>query len=60
MDTIFIGASHSMASANLNKSVKFMANTNTASKYKPVSYEVNLTSQCSHIEVLLLSKFWSE
>ena len=27
---------------------------------KPVSYEVNLTSQHSHLEVLLLSKFWSE
>ena len=25
-----------------------------------VLYEVNLTSQCSHLEVLLISKFWSE
>ena len=27
---------------------------------KSVSYEVNITSQHSHLEVLLLSKFWSE
>ena len=27
---------------------------------KTASYEVNLTSQHSHLEVLLLSKFWSE
>ena len=27
---------------------------------KTVFYEVNLVSQCSHLEVLLLSKFWSE
>ena len=27
---------------------------------KTVSYEVNLTTQHSHLEVLLLSKFWSE
>ena len=27
---------------------------------KTVSYEVNLVSQCSHLEVLLLSKFGSE
>ena len=27
---------------------------------KTVFYEVNLTSQQSHLEVLLLSKFWSE
>ena len=25
---------------------------------KTISYEVNFTSQCSHLEVLLLSKFW--
>ena len=25
-----------------------------------LSYEVNLASQCSHLEVLLLSKFWSD
>ena len=25
-----------------------------------VSYGVNLMSQCSHLELLLLSKFWSE
>ena len=27
---------------------------------KTVSYEVNIASQCSHLEVLLWSKFWSE
>ena len=27
---------------------------------KTVSYEVNLTLQHSHLEVLLLSKFWPE
>ena len=27
---------------------------------KTVSYEVNLTSQHSHLEVLLIRKFWSE
>jgi hypothetical protein len=27
---------------------------------KTVSYKVNLNSQRSHLEVLLLSKFWSE
>ena len=27
---------------------------------KTVSYEVNLASQCSHLKVLLWSKFWSE
>ena len=27
---------------------------------KTVSYEVNIAAQSSHLEVLLLSKFWSE
>ena len=27
---------------------------------KTLSYEVNLASQCSHLELLLLSKFWSD
>ena len=27
---------------------------------KTVSYEVNLPLQCLHLEVLLLSKFWSD
>ena len=27
---------------------------------KTVSYEVNLSLQCSHLEVLLLNNFWSE
>ena len=27
---------------------------------KPVSYEVKFALQCSHLELLLLSKFWSE
>ena len=62
-----------MARANLNKSEKLVTNTTEVSKYIPkrpriciikVSklffFEVNLTSQRSHLEVLLLSKFWSE
>ena len=60
---------HSMATANLNKSEELATNTTTASieippfrlyfiKFsKTVFYEVNLTSQCSHLEVLLISKF---
>ena len=76
---------HSMARANLNKSVWLVTNTTTALKYIPnlggpesasieipsfrphfikfsktVFYEVNLVSQCSQLEVLLLSKFGSE
>ena len=67
---------YSMARANLNKSEKFLKNTTAASKpkwpricinrnspfqtSKTVSYEVNLVSQCSHLEVLLLSKFGCE
>ena len=74
---------HSMARANLNKSVWRVTNTTTVSKYIPrrtrISiiwnppfqtslhkifknwfFEVNLTSQCSHLEVILLSKFGSE
>jgi len=69
---------HSMARANLNKSVWLVTNTTKASKYIPrrtrisfnwnppqtslhkifknFFYEVNLVSQCSHLEVLLLGK----
>ena len=75
---------HSMARANLNKSVWLLTNTTTASKYIPrrtrisinlsppfqsslhkifknwfMKY-INLVSQCSYLEVLLLSKFDSE
>ena len=70
-------AFHSMARANLNKSVWLVTNTIAATKKGPsieippfrphflkfsktVSYEVNLTSQYSLLQVLLLSKFESE
>ena len=62
---------HSMAIANLNKSDELVTNTTAASasieippfrphfiKFsKTVFYEVNLTSQHSHLEALLQSKF---
>ena len=64
-----------MARANLNKSEKVLTNTTAASNYIPrririrphyikfsktVFYEVNIAEQCSHLKVLLLSKFGSE
>ena len=72
--------SHSMARANLNKSVWLVTNTTTASKYIPrrtrisinwnPSFQTSLhkifkycflwSKSCSHLEVLLLSKFGSE
>ena len=67
--------SHSMAMVNLNKSKETTPMTTTALKLPPyktppfgphfrnfaetVSYEVNLASQSSYLEALLLSKFWS-
>ena len=54
---------HSMARANLNKSKKVLRNTfryHFVKFSKTVLYEVNLVSQCSHLQLLLLSKFGSE
>ena len=48
---------NSMARANLNTIEVFL--TNTIFK-NWVFYEVNLVSQCLHLEILLLSKFRSE
>ena len=58
-----------MARVNLNKSEELVTNTTAASKCTPKRsrickkmffYEVNLTSQCSHLEILLISEFRSE
>ena len=57
---------HSMASVNLNKSPESVSIEIPPFKphfikfSKTVSYEVNLVSHCSHLEILLLSKFGSE
>ena len=73
--TLLIGESHSMTRANPNESEWLVINTTAASKYLPmrpricinwntpfqiVTYGVNLTSQYSYLEVILLSKLGSE
>ena len=42
------------------KNQKLPFRTSLLKIFKIVSYEINLASQCSHSEVIFLSKFWSE